>query len=120
MRETSQIVLMLAKIRKAKELYESPNISQQDALKLREFEREERLAVPNYALAHFDRIEALGTAGIAAVIDGKCSSCGTSINQDELDYLTTNNIGVCEKCFAYTYKPNPKIDLDKFFKEYLK
>ncbi len=121
MRHTEDIIQRLLRIRKARELSESPSMSEDDVQILRDFISENRRQVPPFALSHFDRLEASGKKGIAEVVDKKCAACGAPISDDEIDYLEKNkNIGVCDNCFAFIYMPDAKFNDDGFFEELLR
>lgn len=121
MRQTEDIIQKLLSIRRAAELSESPEMSDEEVQILRDFIMENRRQVPPFALAHFDRLEASGKKGIAEVVDKKCAACGTPIADDEIAYLQKNkNIGVCDNCFAFIYMDDPKFHCDDaFFKKLL-
>lgn len=78
-KHTEDIVLRLLRIREARRLSESPLASSEDVQVLRSFIIENRRQIPSFALSHFDRLEAGGTPGLAAVENGRCSSCGTAV-----------------------------------------
>ena len=83
---------------------------------LRDFIIENRRQIPSFALSHFDRLEACGMRGLAAVKDGKCSACGAPVPPDEIEYLEKNkNIGVCDGCFCFLYLDDEKFHDDDFF-----
>lgn len=106
-KHTEDIVLRLLRIREARRLSESPLASSEDVQVLRSFIIENRRQIPSFALSHFDRLEAGGTPGLAAVENGRCSSCGTAVPADEIEYLEKNkNIGVCDGCFCFLYLPD--------------
>jgi len=120
MKHTEDIIQKLLKIRKARELSESPIMSADNVQKLRDFIMENRRQIPSFALSHFDRLEASGKSGIAEVVDNKCAACGCAVPSDEIEYLTKNrNIGVCDNCYAFLYIRDPNFDLDGFFKDFL-
>ena len=119
-KHTEDIVLRLLRIREARRLSESPLASSEDVQVLRSFIIENRRQIPSFALSHFDRLEAGGTPGLAAVENGRCSSCGTAVPADEIEYLEKNkNIGVCDGCFCFLYLPDEKFCDDGFFKRLL-
>ena len=120
MRHTEDIIQRLLRIRKARTLSESPSVSDDDVQVLRDFIIENRRQIPPFALSHFDRREASGKKGIAEVVDKKCSACGCTVSDDEIDYLLKNkNIGVCDNCFAFIYMPDEKFNDDGFFEKLL-
>lgn len=99
-KHTEDIVLRLLRIREARRLSESPLASSEDVQVLRSFIIENRRQIPSFALSHFDRLEAGGTPGLAAVENGRCSSCGTAVPRTKSNILKKQNIGVCDGCFA--------------------
>ena len=108
MKHTEDIILRLLRIREARKLSESPLASPDDI--------ENRRQIPSFALSHFDRLEACGMRGLAAVKDGKCSACGAPVPPDEIEYLEKNkNIGVCDGCFCFLYLDDEKFHDDDFF-----
>ena len=116
MKHTEDIILRLLRIREARRLSESPLASQDDVQILRDFIIENRRQIPSFALSHFDRLEACGMRGLAAVKDGKCSACGATVPPDEIEYLEKNkNIGVCDGCFCFLYLYDEKFHDDDFF-----
>ena len=121
MKETRDIILRLIKIRQAERLTNNKGMSADDIQKLRDFILENRRRVPPFALSHFDRLEASGGRGIAAIENGKCSFCGTPVPKDELDYLEkAKNIGVCDHCYAFLYIPDDDCKIGDFFENLLK
>ncbi len=121
MKHTEDIILRLLRIREARRLSESPLASSEDVQILRDFIIENRRQIPSFALSHFDRLEAGGTPGIAAVENGRCSSCGAAVPADEIEYLDRNkNIGVCDGCFCFLYLPDEKFCDGGFFKRLLR
>ncbi len=120
MKHTEDIIQRLLRIRKARNLSESPSMSEDDVQVLRDFIIENRRQVPPFALSHFDRLEASGKMGLAEVVDKKCAACGAKIADDEIDYLLKNkNIGVCDNCFAFIYMPDEKFNDNGFFQKLL-
>ena len=122
MRQTEDIIQKLLRIRKARELSEQPQMSEEEVEALREFIIENRRQLTHFAMSHFDRLEASGKMGIAEVVDKKCSACGARISDDEIAYLQKNkNIGVCDNCFAFIYMDGQKFaGDDEFFADLLR
>lgn len=120
MKHTEDIILRLLRIRRARILSERADMSADEVQILRDCILENRRHVPSFALSHFDRLEASGLCGVAEIRDGKCSACGASVPADEVDFLEKNrSIGVCEKCYAFVYIPDPMFEPDDFFKKLL-
>lgn len=120
MKHTEDIILGLLRIREARRLSESPLMSEENVQILRDFIIENRRQIPSFALSHFDRLEAGGKSGLAAIVDGKCAFCGTPVPPDEIDYLEKNkNIGVCDGCFCFIYIPDGNFKDDDFFERLL-
>ena len=119
-KHTEDIIFRMTRIRQARILSESPTMTSDDIEILRSFIMENRQQIPAFALSHFDRLEASGGKGIAEIIDGKCSACGASVPEDEIEFLNKNkNIGVCDGCFCFIHLPNEKFNDDGFFKRLL-
>lgn len=105
MRHGEEIIRKLLRVKKAEEAAKSTasrEISEKISDYIFELERE----IPALVLSHVRRLEAQGCPGFAEVADGKCSACGEVLPEDELEFIKSENIGVCERCFAFLYYPS--------------
>lgn len=120
MNNSEDVIRRLLRIKEATRLSESPLMSEDNVQKLRGFIMENRMQIPSFALAHFDRMEASGKPGIAEITNGECSACHAKIPSEELEFLKTNtSIGVCDSCYAFIYLPEEKFAAADFFKHLL-
>ena len=117
MKHTEDIVVKLLQIRRANKLMASGKISGDNSKRLALYIAELKEQTPPLALSHFERLENAGKSGIAEVVNGRCSACGAKLADDELEYLK-DNIGVCDKCFAFTFLPDKKFDVSAFLKDF--
>lgn len=93
----------LLEIAKAQELLETHQLADKASEALRTFVKQKRAEIPANVLSHFDRIRALGFAGIGVLVGEKCPCCNTKFPKDELDYIkaSAENVGLCDNCFSF-------------------
>lgn len=104
MRHGEEIIKKLLRVKKAEKLAES--VSDRELCdKISDYIFELEREIPPLVLSHVRRLEAAGRAGFAEVLDGKCAACGEVLPEDELEFIKNENIGVCERCFAFLYYP---------------
>ena len=106
-----EIIRKLLMIKKAERLLETEK-DRERRERVSELIMELERDIPPLVLAHIVRLEAMERPGFSEVKDGKCASCGTEVPADEYEYLRRENIGVCDKCFAFLYVPNPELEDD--------
>ena len=68
-----------------------------------------RAKIPPPILAHYDRLQAQGKKGLAAVRNQVCTGCHIHVPRAlVLNLMRDNDIQVCENCGRYLYLPEEK------------